>query len=478
MKMDEREALQEPSVEEALKQIKKKQKLDQKRKHTIGAIAFVLAILAGLLVLAVLGNALLKYFDKNLQLSHIQLVMKGVVAAAVLSAVALILSVAAYALKNQKKGFAVWATIFSILILFGSVVAIYGYSYMFGAIEQDKEFNELSHEDLHVVQTEQDGEIDRDWQRPIGSASREDIESVIQEQKEENPDLTIEWEHITNEELPKEALEKMNLGEPTGKSYLTGDHSQIVNFALFGLDEIGSSDSIMIFSFDRVHHKLKLISIPRDSYIQVPAWGSYAKLAYPYSWGGAQWAVGTLNHNFAMNITEYIAVDMMQLATIIDLVGGVDVDLDYNEAWCLRGFSNIHIGTCHLGGEAAVEYARLRKSSATDNEEQRTGRQREVLISILNSLQDMSWTDYPEFIRACLGMCTTSFDNEQLLEICAEVVQNDYTIEQYALIEHMDYWGGRLGAEQYFYVVYDLNRASDYLYRIIYEDLYISGFEE
>ena len=40
----------------------------------------------------------------------------------------------------------------------------------------------------------------------------------------------------------------------------------------------------------------------------------------------------------------------------------------------------------------------------------------------------------------------------------------------------MDYWGGNLGDEQYFYVVYDLNRASDALYRIIYEDLYVSGY--
>ncbi|MBO2526995.1 MAG: hypothetical protein CW335_02270, partial [Clostridiales bacterium] len=74
--------------------------------------------------------------------------------------------------------------------------------------------------------------------------------------------------------------------------------------------------------------------------------------------------------------------------------------------------------------------------------------------------------------------CTTSFRTDELMEICLEAVQNRYTVESYAVLENVNYWGGILGQEQYFYCVYDLNRASDWIYRTIYEDLYLSGYAD
>jgi len=449
---------------------------NRRKSRAMGLCAFGFMILSGLILLFVFGNAFLSYINKNLAIGEIRLLIKGIVIAGIVAAIAFIVAFVTYFMRKQRKGFAIVSTFFSLLIILVSSFAIYAYQYMFGAISQDNAFNDLSSDALHIVQTQHDGEILREDNTPVTTVDKAEIESIIGQQQYEEPGLQIEWEHLSNDDIPQEALDKMNTGAPEGKSYLTGDHEQILNFALFGLDEVGSSDSIMIFSIDKVHHKIKLISVPRDSYVQVPAWGSYAKLAYPYVWGGPQWAVGTLNHNFSLNITEYISVDMMQLEDIIDLVGGVEVDLDYSEVefFYNKGYYDVNYGKCRLDGRNAVRYARIR----SDSEANRTGRQREVLISILNTIKTKSWTEYPEFVRACLGMCTTSFGNEQLLELCAEVLQNDYTIEQYALIEQMDYWGGRIGQEQYFYVVYDLNRASDKLYRIIYEDLYISGYKD
>ncbi len=445
----------------------------EKKSRVMGLCAFGFLLLSGLILIFIFANALLSYLNKNLGMSEIQLLIKGIVIAGGAALVAFLIAFATYFMRKQKKGFAIVSTVFSVLIICISGLVTYGYQYMFGSIDKDNAFNDLSKEDLHIVQTEDDGEIVRESILPVATIGRDEIESMLGE----DPGLEIEWEHLTNSDIPQEALDKMNTGAPEGKSYLKGDHKQILNFALFGLDEVGSSDSIMVFSLDKVHKKIKLISIPRDSYVQVPAWGSYAKLAYPYVWGGPQWAVGTINHNFSLNVTDYISVDMMQLEDIIDLVGGVEVDLDYKEINYLASkghYNNIYYGKCRLGGAAAVTYARIR----TDSEQIRTGRQREVLISILNTIKNKSWTDYPEFVRACLGMCTTSFENEQLLELCAEVLQNNYVIEQHALIEQMDYWGGKIGKEQYFYVVYDLNRASDRLYRMIYEDLYVSGYKD
>ena len=468
----------QPTMKESLERIKANQKNKRKKSRLMGLCAFILAMLAGAFAAAVAVNALLAFADKTLTMSHINLFITALWICGIASAVALILSVVTYFIKKQRKGFAVAATIISLLVALSCSAGLYAYHYVFGEIDQDEEFNQLSDEELYVVKADKDGQIHRDVITVKPTIKDTEVRDFVEQKQEENPDVVIEWEALIDDDIPEEALAKMNTGKPTGESYLTGDHAKIVNFALFGLDKVGSSDSIIIFSFDRVHHKLKLISIPRDSYVKVPAFGTYAKLAYPYLWGGAQWAVGTLNYNFSMNITEYIAVDLGQLEDIIDMVGGVYVDLDYDEAWCLRQFADYPTGRNLLHGAAAVAYSRLRESSATDNEQKRTGRQREVLMSILEKVQTMDWSEYPEFIRSCLGMCKTSFDNEQLMELCVEVVQNDYTIEQHALIAYMDYWGGIIGEAKYFYVVYDLNRASDQLYRLIYEDLYISGYQD
>ena len=93
-------------------------------------------------------------------------------------------------------------------------------------------------------------------------------------------------------------------------------------------------------------------------------------------------------------------------------------------------------------------------------------------------VRKMPLSEYPEFIKNCLGLCTTSFSSDELMKLSVEVVQHDYSVESYALVENVDYWGGILGEERYFYVVYDTRRASDWIYRTIYEDLYKSGYPD
>ena len=101
-----------------------------------------------------------------------------------------------------------------------------------------------------------------------------------------------------------------------------------------------------------------------------------------------------------------------------------------------------------------------------------------MLTSLLQSAKQTRVGDFPRLIRNCLGMCTTSLDAPELLDIALEVVQGNYTIESYSLIESVGYWGGVFGDAQYFYCVYDINRASDWIYRTIYEDLYISSYPD
>ena len=282
---------------------------------------------------------------------------------------------------------------------------------------------------------------------------------------------------LSNNDIPPEALAKLDTGKAPRSSYLSSDASKIQVFVLFGLDGVNSSDSVMLVALDRVHQKIKLISLARDSYVFIPEFASFSKLAYSYTWGGAAMAVKNLNYNYYLNVSDYIAVDFDQLAEIIDRIGGVTVNIDEDEARYLSNYPNVRVGDCLLDGETAVSYARIRKSSATDSDRKRTGRQREVILSILNTLQTMPLSQYPGFVRDCLGMCATSFEAETLLTMAAETLGQNYTVEQYFFPEgQVDWWAGLI--KEYFYYVYDLRRASDRIYRIIYEELYISGYDD
>ncbi len=388
-----------------------------------------------------------------------------------LSLGAMLLAFFALFSSGRKKAAAIISLVLALLLLIFCAAAVYAYEYIFGAINEDKEFQNIEPTDLSVVQVKEDGEISRWTESLQSSVSQEEIEEQCQGKE-------VEYESLWDDDLPDEAKEVIYGSKAEAPSYLLEGYEDISTFVLYGTDENGSSDTIILLSVDRVHHKIKMISIARDSYVTIPQWGSHGKLTYAYSWGGPQMAVSTLNYNFFLNVTDYITVNMDQMEQIVDLVGGVEVDLDWAEATNLAKFGKVNYGKCRINGKQAVAYSRIRTISGSTNEITRTSRQREVLISLMNSVKDMPLIDYPAFIRNCLGMCTTSFDTRELMDIALEVVQNNYSIESYALLDEVNYWGGNLGQEEYFYCVYDLNKASDVIYRIIYEDLYVSGYPD
>ena len=427
----------------------------KKRRKTMGVISFCLAFLT-LLTLAGLGAyAFLRFRGNLLSGGDLTLVTVAIIFCAAVAGIALILAVTTLFLRRQRKGLAVAGLLISLVVLLICVAAMYIYQYIFADLRHDEAMNALKEAELNVVEIE-NGEVIRETEVLESTSSVEELERLSLEKE-------VEFENLTDRDIPEEALAKMNGSDPVGASYLLSGSEQITNFLLFGTDVNASSDSIIVLSLDRAHNKIKLISIPRDSYVLMPQWGSYAKLAYAYTWGGAQLAISTVNRNYALNVTDYVAVDFDQLKEIIDLLGGVDVELGEED----YGYSS------HMSGDQALRYSRDR----SDSELNRTKRQRRVVTAILDAVRQMPITEYPAFIRTCLGMCTTSFSSAELIELCMEVTQNSYGVESGSVLEHVDYWGGKLGEMQYFYVVYDLNRASDWMYRTIYEDLYVSGYE-
>ncbi|MBQ7871256.1 MAG: LCP family protein [Oscillospiraceae bacterium] len=437
--------------------------------------AGMLSVCCGLAVVilyVVLGAILLqKLLGRSMGYSDIQTLLNGALAAAILSGVGLLGAIVGFFLRGRKKAGSITGLILCLLLLAASCAVLWIYHYTTGSLQTDHAFRDIAKEELGVVETEADGRIDRETEATEGTLSPEEFQ--------EQTGLTeIERYLLVNEDIPEEALAAMRGTPPEGESYLLPGAEQIQNIVLYGLDKAGSSDCIIILSVDHVHKKIKLTSISRDSYVPIANWGSYSRITYAYNKSGAEMALRTLNQSFSLNITDYITVELDQLATIIDYVGGVEVDLDYDELAALRFPYNLTVGKCRLTGEQAVSYSRMRSTSYRDNEFNRTGRQREVVLGLMNELLKKPYTEFPQLVRVCLGLCETSLESGELLDICMKVVLEGYSFDEQYLIpgDLVEYWGGRIG--EYAYCVYDLNRASDEIYRIIYEDLYVSGYAD
>lgn len=448
-----------------------KNRQNARRRNPLGLLALGLALAVLALYLILGGRALVRLLQQRIAYTDIQTLLTGATAAIVVSALGLLAGLAALLLRGRRRLAAAFGLGLSALLLLVSCALCLGYHYTVGTLETNDAFRALPDAALDPVVPEPDGRIDRNTEAPESTMSPESIE-------EKTGQTEIERYLLVNEDIPEAALEAMRGTPPTGESYLLPGAEQIQNIVLYGLDAAGSSDCIIIVSLDHVHKKLKLISISRDTYAPMPDWGSYSRITYAYNWGGAQMALRTLNRSFSLNITDYITVELDALATIVDYLGGIVVDLDSDEIRSLGGAANLTVGRCRLTGTQAAAYARIRKSSYQDNEFRRTGRQREVLLAMLDEMLQMPYTEYPQLIRICLGLCETSMESGELLDLCMKAVLGGYAIDTQTLIpgDRIPYWGGRIGDQAF--CVYDLNRASDEIYRLIYEELYISGYTD
>ena len=139
------------------------------------------------------------------------------------------------------------------------------------------------------------------------------------------------------------------------------NHEEIINIALFGIDSedgvAGRSDAIMVATIDPIHNKLKLTSIMRDSYVNIPDKGM-DKINHAYAFGGPQLAIKTINENFGLDIADYMSVNFTSLPVIIDILGGVEINITDEEVPHIPGVTSA--GTYTLNGDQALSYSRIR----------------------------------------------------------------------------------------------------------------------
>lgn len=220
------------------------------------------------------------------------------------------------------------------------------------------------------------------------------------------------------------------------------------NIALFGIDardddlkKGNRSDTIMIASINQDTHEVKLVSVYRDTYLNLSN-DTYNKCNAAYAAGGPEQAILMLNTNLDLNITEYISINFNGMIELVDALGGVQIDVQQEEIEHLNNYQESMFSTESkvvlsedyvkvtqpglqtLNGMQATAYCRIRATAGDDF--RRTERQRTVLLACLDKAKTASLSQLENALNSVLPHVATNLDTTEILSVLQEV--GNYTV--------------------------------------------------
>lgn len=215
----------------------------------------------------------------------------------------------------------------------------------------------------------------------------------------------------------------------TGKQpgLIGGTGSGIVNILLVGQDrregeETARSDTMILCTYHRKTGDVTMTSFLRDLYVTIPGHRSN-RINAAYSEGGTALLDETLRENFSVHIDGNIEVDFSQFSQIIDLLGGVRLELREDEAAEINKEtgSSLTEGLQRLNGVQALAYSRIRKLDA-DGDFSRTRRQRKLMNALVVSYRNIKWKDLLPLIDELLPLIRTDMNYGRLVLLAMEIL--------------------------------------------------------
>lgn len=192
----------------------------------------------------------------------------------------------------------------------------------------------------------------------------------------------------------------------------------VINILLIGADyqsgDIARSDSMILCTFNKTKNTITMTSFMRDTYVQIP--GYYKnRINASYYIGGMNLLKETLELNFGVEVNGIVEVDFSQFEKLVDLLGGVEIELNYQEADFInyKTGSKLTVGTHNLTGIQALWYSRNRGDARGDFN--RTNRQRIVLSKIVDKYRSSSMTELLAMMDDILPMVTTDMSKNDVL---------------------------------------------------------------
>lgn len=310
-----------------------------------------------------------------------------------------------------------------------------------------------------------------------GGADDSDEEVLIEETVEDAPEdentfvdedtgeifiLTEEEQQKLDDYLDEQPEEDADI-DPDSLDLNPNLPGNVINILLIGVDTrsknpeeiIGLGDTQIIVSVNTDTGEIKMTSILRDTFVPLPGYKNRYKINCAYKFGcnkvkkgdlrdkirsGAALAMRTINKNFGMNLQYFVAINFNGLASIIDSLGGIDIDLSKGEARYINSYLRKHppaydnkakgertrleevAGVQHLDGVQAVMYARIR-SLAGESDFNRTDRQRHLLELLMQKvLENMDFSTLMDLIDTATSYAATNMNFETMFSLAGSLL--------------------------------------------------------
>lgn len=219
----------------------------------------------------------------------------------------------------------------------------------------------------------------------------------------------------------------------------TASDNDIYNILLVGVDRRdktwnGNSDSMILVSINKKDNRVTMVSLMRDTYVDIPDVG-YDKLNAAYAWGAGPLLCETITNTYKVKVDRYAAVDFFDLIDIIDIIGGVDMEITASEAEVMNGYIldmcnlmnvdgyahqvPVGGGYIHCDGVQAVAYARNRYVGNSDY--QRTERQRYLIQQLMGEVKRMSVAQMTDKMQSILGHVTMNIPESEIWSMIPEL---------------------------------------------------------
>ena len=264
------------------------------------------------------------------------------------------------------------------------------------------------------------------------------------------------------------------------------EYKMIENILLIGLDGTNDklpkrSDTMIILTIDKLNKSLKLTSLARDTLVKIQGRGE-EKLTHAYAYGQEELLMQTINENFDLDIKDYAVVNFKSFIDIVDIIGGVDINVNEKEIHHLNEVIKECYGVNHedtknieyitssgnhnLNGYQALAYARIRK---LDTIYKRDERQRLILTNIAHKLSDVSISKYPQIAKSILRHIKVNIAFNKIIDlafIAHELASYDISQLEFPISEYRE--EGRIGEKGTYVVKWDKNKNIELLHQFIY----------
>ena len=231
----------------------------------------------------------------------------------------------------------------------------------------------------------------------------------------------------THPDAAAEGVEKRDADSVVWDKVDALDGKHVINILLIGQDRRegesrARSDTMILVSVNTERKSISLVSLMRDLYVQIPGY-SDNRINAAYQWGGMELLYETVLENFGVEVDGNVEADFEQFETIIDILGGVDVEMSMGEAEYMKyvmDSGDVQEGENHLNGKQALDFARMR---GLDDDFHRTERQRRLLTRLAEKLQSAIVQQLLDLVNEVLPHVSTDMSSTQMLGYAASAIQ-------------------------------------------------------